>query len=329
MLIQTILGITTTLGVILAGISLRKQLVIRNVIISTAIICQVRFITFYKFMYHCVMINCITFQISIAIIAMSILFMSFVMGYKNLCILSGLYGFGFGSFRFSFKMLALECIKSNFSKIWSYIHGAEAMPILISVPLTIFLNDYSMKYGRAGYYICSAAAAIAAITLFFINHSTSQYREHYHYHHYPLITNEVQSHFYENSTAKRERSMSNQHMNSRRQNCENISQQTACDFGIQNFLNRSCISLNQIKSGTSMDNLQRKASVCCHQNKLADYSQSQFGRIFQDSCMDCNNYYLQRSLSFLGNTNSCACDKSRQDGIYHNNDQTCNLGQSQ
>jgi len=40
-----------------------------------------------------------------------------------------------------------------------FIRGVESVPVLISVPLTSFLNDYSLKYGRAGYYICSAAAA--------------------------------------------------------------------------------------------------------------------------------------------------------------------------
>lgn len=261
---------------------------------------------------------------------MSILFMSFVMGYKNLCILSGLYGVGFGGFRFSFKMLALECIKTNFSKIWSYIHGAEAMPILISVPLTIFLNDYSMKYGRAGYYICSAAAAIAAITLFFINHSTPQYREYYHYHHTAPLTNEIKSHFNENGMAIRERSMSNQHMHLRRQNCTNIGQRTECDLEFQNFLNRSCISLNQIKSGSSMYDQEQKASICCHQNKLQGYSQSQFGRVSPYSCIHCNNHCLRRSLSFIGNTNCCACGNShRQNAMYQNNDGTCDVGESQ
>lgn len=41
--IQIILGITTTLGVILAAISVRRQLVFRNIIFSTTIICQVSF----------------------------------------------------------------------------------------------------------------------------------------------------------------------------------------------------------------------------------------------------------------------------------------------
>lgn len=45
--------------------------------------------------------------------------------------------------------------------------------MLISVPLTSFLNDYSLKYGRAGYFICAAAAAIAGIVIFFIGNTSS------------------------------------------------------------------------------------------------------------------------------------------------------------
>lgn len=45
--------------------------------------------------------------------------------------------------------------------------------MLISVPLTSFLNDYSLKYGRAGYFICAAAASIAGIVIFFIGSSST------------------------------------------------------------------------------------------------------------------------------------------------------------
>lgn len=44
--------------------------------------------------------------------------------------------------------------------------------MLVGVPLTAFLNDASHRYGRAGYYICSAAAAISAILMFFIGYPT-------------------------------------------------------------------------------------------------------------------------------------------------------------
>lgn len=51
-----------------------------------------------------------------------------------------------------------------------YIRGAESIPIIIGIPLTVYLNDSSHRYGRAGYYISSAAAAISAILMFFVGY---------------------------------------------------------------------------------------------------------------------------------------------------------------
>lgn len=42
--------------------------------------------------------------------------------------------------------------------------------MLLGVPLTAFLNDSSHRYGRAGYFVCSASTAIAAILMFFIGY---------------------------------------------------------------------------------------------------------------------------------------------------------------
>jgi hypothetical protein len=52
-----------------------------------------------------------------------------------------------------------------------FIKGAESIPVLISIPLTGFLNDASLSSGKAGYYICSALTAISAVLMFFIGHS--------------------------------------------------------------------------------------------------------------------------------------------------------------
>ncbi|XP_068150941.1 uncharacterized protein [Drosophila tropicalis] len=152
-LLQTFLGISMALGVVIAGALLRRCFVIRTIVINSKIVAQ----------------------LFISIVALAILFLSFVMGYKGLCILSWLYGIGLGGFQYSLKILALERIKlKHFSKAWGFIRGVESVPVLISVPLTSFLNDYSLKYGRAGYYICSAAAAISGIIIFFISEPQQQ-----------------------------------------------------------------------------------------------------------------------------------------------------------
>lgn len=54
--------------------------------------------------------------------------------------------------------------------ILGFIRCAESIPILIGVPLTAFLNDSSHRYGRAGYFICSASTAISAILMFFVGY---------------------------------------------------------------------------------------------------------------------------------------------------------------
>ncbi|XP_036328523.1 uncharacterized protein LOC118740892 [Rhagoletis pomonella] len=150
-LLQTFLGVSTTMGVFIAGTILRKTFRIGTFMITSQIVSQV----------------------FIALIAISILSLSFVVSFRWFCILGWMYGIGFGGFRYAFKILALDRIKvKQFSKAWSLLKGAESIPVLISIPLTSFLNDYSLHYGRAGYFICSAAVAIGGIIIFFMTYST-------------------------------------------------------------------------------------------------------------------------------------------------------------
>lgn len=124
-----------------------------------------------------------------------------VNGYRNLCLLAWTYGLGLGSFRYSIKMLALERIRAkHFTKAWGFIKTAEALPVLFGVPLVSFLNEASsqiatvsaasvngntdpgqtphlLQHGRAGYFVCSAAAAIATVLLFFIGHPERRYNK--------------------------------------------------------------------------------------------------------------------------------------------------------
>ncbi|XP_067624694.1 uncharacterized protein [Eurosta solidaginis] len=150
-LLQTFLGVSTTIGVFIAGTILRKTFRIGSFLITSQIVSQV----------------------FIALVAIAILSLSFVVSYRWFCILGWMYGIGFGGFRYAFKVLALDRIKvKQFSKAWGLIKGVESIPVLISIPLTTFLNDYSLNFGRAGYFICSAAAAIGGIIIFFMTYST-------------------------------------------------------------------------------------------------------------------------------------------------------------
>ncbi|XP_065355383.1 uncharacterized protein LOC135949864 [Calliphora vicina] len=297
-LLQTMLGMSTTLGVVLAGVLIRRPFVVHNFVLSTPIISQV----------------------FLATVALSILFMSFVMGYKGLCILSGIYGVGFGGFRFSLKMLALERVKVKFSKTWSFVRGIEAIPVLISVPLTIFLNDYSLKYGRAGYYICSAAAAIAAIIIFFIGYST--------YPHNPSQRSNMNG--AAAPTTPRLRSMSTQYIRHQPAFTVDYTKSNGCDYPAPDLINRSCISLNQLGASSSCMCEPMRPMCNCHHHPtpsqqrrhfMGDVSRTPGAGALQTADMQAHDHrypyiydngtgnYLRRSLSFMQNANCCGSNQ--------------------
>lgn len=245
------------------------------------------------------------------------------MGYKGLCILAGIYGVGFGGFRFSLKMLALERVKVKFSKTWSFIRGIEAIPVLISVPLTIFLNDYSLKYGRAGYYICSAAAAIAAIIIFFIGYSS--------YPHNPSQRSNMNGSGGSGAvvpTTPRMRSMSTQYVRHKYQPAFTVDYTKAngCDYPAPDLLNRSCISLNQLGASSSCMCEPLRSNICnCHHHQHTPAQQRR--HFMQDNSRGLHaaevghdhrypyvydngaGNYLRRSLSFIQNANCCGSNQ--------------------
>lgn len=60
-----------------------------------------------------------------------------VRGYHGLVLASGLYGASLGGVLYSLKMLALERLRArHFSRAWALVQAAEALPILLGVPLT-------------------------------------------------------------------------------------------------------------------------------------------------------------------------------------------------
>ncbi|XP_062547904.1 monocarboxylate transporter 2-like isoform X1 [Armigeres subalbatus] len=150
-LLQTFLGLSIALGVVFSGSSINKTLEIsfKKIRISRQYVCQ----------------GCVT------LISLSLLVLSAVADYRGLCFSAWAYGLGLGGYRYTLKMLAIERIRGKyFSKAWGFIKSAESLPVLFGVPLCAFLNDSSHRYGRAGYYVCAASAAISAIILFFVGH---------------------------------------------------------------------------------------------------------------------------------------------------------------
>ncbi|XP_055596121.1 uncharacterized protein LOC129746484 isoform X2 [Uranotaenia lowii] len=150
-LLQTFLGLSIALGIVFSGSSINKtlELSFKKIRISRQYVCQ----------------GCVT------LVSLSLLILSAVADYRGLCFSAWAYGLGLGGYRYTLKMLAIERIRGKyFSKAWGFIKSAESLPVLFGVPLCAFLNDSSHRYGRAGYYICAASAAISAIILFFVGH---------------------------------------------------------------------------------------------------------------------------------------------------------------
>ncbi|XP_063702395.1 uncharacterized protein LOC134832336 [Culicoides brevitarsis] len=151
-LIQTFIGLSIAIGIVAGGSAINKTCQFINykkIRISRQYVCQ-----------GCVILS-----------AVSMLFLSGISEHHYFCLVAWSYGLSLGGYKYSLKMLALERIRGkHFTKAWGFIKGAESLPVVIGVPLTAYLNEASHKYGRAGYYICSAFALISGILMFFIGH---------------------------------------------------------------------------------------------------------------------------------------------------------------
>nr|XP_031836871.1 monocarboxylate transporter 11-like isoform X2 [Nomia melanderi] len=89
-----------------------------------------------------------------------------VQGYHGLFLVSGLYGASLGGALYSLKMLALERLRArHFARAWALVQAAEALPILLGVPLTGYMNAY---IPRVGYYACTLSSLCGAALLFLV-----------------------------------------------------------------------------------------------------------------------------------------------------------------
>ncbi|XP_058799155.1 monocarboxylate transporter 10 isoform X2 [Phymastichus coffea] len=89
-----------------------------------------------------------------------------VQGYHGLVLASGLYGASLGGSLYSLKMLALERLRARqFAKSWALVQAAKALPILVGVPLTGYMNASSP---RVGYYACTLSSLCGAALLFLV-----------------------------------------------------------------------------------------------------------------------------------------------------------------
>ncbi|CAK1586961.1 unnamed protein product [Parnassius mnemosyne] len=102
-------------------------------------------------------------------IGISMLALSSVEGYHGYVLFAWMYGLCLGGFLYSIKMLTMERVRGrHFTKVWSFVQGAEALPVIVGVPMTGYINQQAP---RAGFYFSTAATLAGAIMLFFVGFS--------------------------------------------------------------------------------------------------------------------------------------------------------------
>lgn len=68
---------------------------------------------------------------------LSLLALSTVQGYHGYVLFVWLYGVCLGGFFYSLKVFTMESVRSRyFGRAWGFVQGAEAIPVLIGIPIT-------------------------------------------------------------------------------------------------------------------------------------------------------------------------------------------------
>ncbi|KAJ8712329.1 hypothetical protein PYW07_005171 [Mythimna separata] len=102
-------------------------------------------------------------------IGISMLALSSVEGYHGYVLFTWMYGLCLGGFLYSMKMLTMERVRGrHFTRVWGFVQGAEAIPVMVGVPVTGYINQ---QVPRAGFYFSSAATLAGAMLLFFVGFS--------------------------------------------------------------------------------------------------------------------------------------------------------------
>ncbi|XP_046406251.1 monocarboxylate transporter 12-like [Ischnura elegans] len=143
LLLQTFLGFATALGCVGFGL-----VVVRpsdQCLISRQYLCQAAMIG----------------------IGISLLALSTVQGYHGYVLFVWIYGIFLGGFLYALKMYTFERVRArHFTRTWSFVQGAEAIPVLLGIPITGYINQGNPK---AGYYFSSFFAILGAALLFLMN----------------------------------------------------------------------------------------------------------------------------------------------------------------
>ncbi|GIY61650.1 monocarboxylate transporter 12 [Caerostris darwini] len=99
-------------------------------------------------------------------------------GYSGYVLFAWVYGFFHGGYLYALKTFIFEKVRArNFARAWGFIQGSQAVPLVIGVPLTGYLNK--VKGDRVGFYFASACMTAGGLLLFLIDlHKRSARRRH-------------------------------------------------------------------------------------------------------------------------------------------------------
>ncbi|TGZ49621.1 Uncharacterized protein DBV15_02028, partial [Temnothorax longispinosus] len=126
-LLQTFLGLAAALGCAALGVVIVRPSA--QCLVSRQYLCQAALI-----------------GVAVAQVALGS-----VQGYHGLVLASALYGASLGGTLYSLKMLALERLRArHFARSWALVQAAEALPILLGVPLTGTRRKYEILGTYAG-----------------------------------------------------------------------------------------------------------------------------------------------------------------------------------
>ncbi|XP_043216970.1 monocarboxylate transporter 2-like [Amphibalanus amphitrite] len=90
-----------------------------------------------------------------------------VRGYSGYVLFAWLYGLFYGGYQYSLKMCTYEKVRArNFAKTWGFVQGSQALPMVIGVPVTGYINV--AVGGKAGYYFSATFVVIGSISIFLI-----------------------------------------------------------------------------------------------------------------------------------------------------------------
>ncbi|XP_030752675.1 monocarboxylate transporter 12-like isoform X2 [Sitophilus oryzae] len=108
-------------------------------------------------------------QAAMLLTGVSILAFTVVTGnYQAYVMFAWIYGICCGGYHYSLKMYTYEKVRArNFAKTWGFVQFSQAIPIIIGVPFSGFLNDtYNNK---TGYYFSSTCVLVGSLTLFLVD----------------------------------------------------------------------------------------------------------------------------------------------------------------